>query len=67
MDIPERSKQKWVLDGSGNGKVVLHSGKNRKRPGTGTRHTSARGQQQLLEGLGSCSQPAEVKKKLHES
>ncbi len=34
-----------------NGKVVLHSGNNRKRRGTGTRHTSARGQQQLLEGL----------------
>ena len=34
-----------------NGKVVLHSGNNRKRRGTGTRHSSARGQQQLLEGL----------------
>jgi len=36
VGIPERSKQKGVLDGSGKGKVVLHSGKNRKRLGTGT-------------------------------
>ena len=61
MDIPERSKQKWILDGSGNGESYTQA-RNDKRPGTGTRHTSARGQQQLLEGLGNRSQPAEVKK-----
>ena len=61
MDIPERSKQKWILDCSGSGEYYTQA-RNDKRPGTGTRHTSARGQQQLLEGLSNRSQPAEVKK-----
>ncbi len=47
----KEASRKRVLDGFENGEVVFHSGKNRKRSGTGTRHTSARGQQQLLEGL----------------
>ena len=42
MDIPERSKQKWILDGSGNGKSYTQA-RNDTRPGTGIRHTSARG------------------------
>jgi len=58
----KEASRKRVLDGSENGDVVFHSGKNRKRIGAGTRHTSAHGQQQLLEGLGSCSEAVEVKK-----